>query len=164
MKAIVCSHCDALGTPHTMFWCGVDQLDYNTVLHGPLCRSCVGDPGPFGMPATVEEADQADAPTDHDLDDWIGEHGIASPEFVSACEVAMQDVLDEGGDVTEVPYGSTTVVIPEGAEVPEKVLRAVAFEWYEACKLDWSSELGPVLHDGSRQFWLVTVNNDDEKG
>lgn len=75
------------------------------------------------------------APSDDELDDWIAREGETMPAFVAACEQRFVALIEDGEmrapEVTMVPYGSTSVALPDSCEMPEKVLRSVAFEWWE---------------------------------
>ena len=86
------------------------------------------------------------APSDEELDDWIDAQGCSNPRFIAECEERMPQLIEEGElrrePTTFVPYGSTSVALPESVEVPEKVLRSVAFEWWESELIGF--EIGPI--------------------
>lgn len=110
------------------------------------CYACIDiDMAGDALDAQIEAMNRdAEPPTDAELDEWINETGGEMPEFVAECESDAQALIDDGEIVTtttSVPYGSTTVDLP-GVEfdMPEKVLRAVAFRWWENEKLRFVSE------------------------
>lgn len=79
-------------------------------------------------------------PSDDDLDAWIAAHGETTRAFVADCETEIGKLLDDGElrIVREtVPYGSTMVELPSDVQVPEQVLRSVAFTWWEDGYLSW---------------------------
>ena len=133
----------------------------------PICVTCAGhalaDLKHFET--AVVTVPTAPCPNDVELADWISENGETDPAFVSACEEHMQDMIADGElrvETTSVPYGSMMVTLPD-VDMPEKVLLATAYQWFEDGKVDWSPEVGPVLQDGSQHVWLVTTSDDERE-
>lgn len=163
MQAIRCVRCGAFASPSTMLWCEVARSVDHDVQHGPVCRECHGPGG-----KSMQDADAPGiAPSDDDLEAWIDREGGELPEFVTACERAIERMISAGEipmHETMVPYGSTNVSLGvefDWEDVPVSALRSVAYEWWEEGKLGWSRELTDELADGHRHAWLVQTSDEE---
>lgn len=163
MQAPECTFCDAVLSPAVMLWAPVegDLKDGEWVTwYGPVCPSC-GPDETRGICDTMESEGQA-TPSDDDLRDWVDVHGCKNEDFV----LAVADRADVPRRYTSVPYCGVVLELPDWFDLPDTdpaIVLAVAMEWWEDEKLDWSRELGPVQEDGTRAVWLVTANDETKE-
>lgn len=113
---------------------------------------------------TLDAADELPVPGDRELEEWAGNEGQSNKAFVADCEHMLARMIDEGEvrvEQTVVPYGSTVLVLDD-VEIPERVIVATAYQWWEDDRLNWSTRVGPVLEDGSRHVWLEATGMRNE--